>query len=644
MKYLTLFCCLSYLSCSFSPSTGIGFLYNSAAYFNLETTKQYQIASTDTTDGNNDRWNLRSYDTAVIMDQSGPGLISRMWFTFDSRDPDYLRNILIRIYWDDNPVPSVSSPIGDFFGCPYEYRHWTSEYLGMSSGGYYCYFPMPFQKRARIEIINDSPYELYALYFQINYFTLSKWHSETMYFHAQWNRELRTTENRNYTALEVNGSGCFVGIHYNAQSYRGSLVFLEGDEMIYVDRESHPSIYGTGMEDYLNSGWYFKNGTYSALHHGLIMKDEEKARISAYRYHIKDLIPFQKSIQVTYEHGHANEEETDMSTVAFWYQDQSSNPDMNRLQGKNRKVLRRPVAQGVIEGEDLQVADQTRSEIVQMTEFGSDWSNHQQLLLTLDAGETTEISTPELEEKEYDVILYLSQAPESGKFEIEQELFDGYSIHVIPAPILKFSRLQVDQNRRISLIIKNVSSHQAALGIDAIRLIPYRSYIPNWSLIGPFDNPRESDDLRFGLDHEYPPENGYHPDSSYIGKEGKVLNWKNISGVPAGYAMQLWNYIQPYEFVISYAHTYVFAPEEMTVDLMLGSDDGIKVFVNEKEIHRFLAVRIAEPDQTRISVQLNAGWNQLLLKLENNFGGYAFYARFMDPENKLQYNLKPIIN
>ena len=68
---------------------------------------------------------------------------------------------------------------------------------------------------------------------------------------------------------------------------------------------------------------------------------------------------------------------------------------------------------------------------------------------------------------------------------------------------------------------------------------------------------------------------------------------------------------------------------------LIGSDDGSKVFLNGKELYRFLDVRIAAPDQDRVPLHLKKGWNSLLLKIENNFGGYAFYARVIDREGDL---------
>ena len=114
----------------------------------LKKSKLLQISSHDTTGGNNDRINILAGETAALAEIEGPGIITRIWITIDSRDPYFLRRILLRMYWDGEENPSVEVPVGDFFGTGFEYKHYASQFLGMSSGGYYCYFPMPFNKSA----------------------------------------------------------------------------------------------------------------------------------------------------------------------------------------------------------------------------------------------------------------------------------------------------------------------------------------------------------------------------------------------------------------------------------------------------------------------------------------------------------------
>ena len=128
---------------------------------------------------------------------------------------------------------------------------------------------------------------------------------------------------------EAKGTGHYVGCNMNMQGRRPfSFWFLEGDEMIYVDDEQHPpAIHGTGTEDYFNAGWYFNKGTFSAPYHGLTIKDPIRSRISAYRFHIEDPIPFKKRIRVTIEHGGINDAPgSDYSSTAYWYQTEPHKP------------------------------------------------------------------------------------------------------------------------------------------------------------------------------------------------------------------------------------------------------------------------------------------------------------------------------
>jgi hypothetical protein len=144
---------------------------------------------------------------------------------------------------------------------------------------------------------------------------------ETPRFHAKWKRENPTTIDRNYTILKAKGTGHYCGVTMSMQSYdKGSRLFLEGDEMIWIDGEEQPSIKGTGTEDYFQGGWYWINGPFSAPYHGLSYMDLLHCRFCAYRLHIPDPIPFEREIHVTIEHGSGNMLQEDYSSTAYWYQ------------------------------------------------------------------------------------------------------------------------------------------------------------------------------------------------------------------------------------------------------------------------------------------------------------------------------------
>lgn len=607
--------------------------------------KFYQISSADSTGGNNDRINIQPGKSATIFEIEGSGYISRIWFTVDSRDPHFLRRILIRMYWDNESDPSVEVPLGDFFGSAFGYKHHTPLLIGMSSGGYYCYFPMPFNRKAKIEIVNETGEEVYAFYFQIGYYLFQEpLAAGTPYFHSSWTRNLRTDNpEENFTALDALGNGYFVGLHYNAQSYDRRLVYLEGDEMVYVDGETEPSIKGTGMEDYFNSGWYFKDGTFDAAYHGLVVMDT-LGRISAYRHHWPDAIPFSKSIQFTLEHGHGNEDVVDLSTTAFWYQTEPHKLQDPIPVAGLRIPLQRPVPNSVWEAESLIITGDLGS-LTDMSQFGSDWSGSTQLELTVD--KPFRIQIPGLQEAAYDLELYLSEGPQYGTFLISDSkgqtiTYFGNSKKIGVAPKISLSSI-APENDTISLYISprdtEGTTKEVRIGLDAVKTMPVRTYIPEWYMIGPFPNRRLSDDLRFGLDSIYPPELEFNPDATYTGVDQQPVRWQRISGAEGGYSMGLGRLFEPREFIISYARTQVYSPEDQKVTLFIGSDDGAKVFLNGEEVYRFLAVRTAAPDQDTVNLNLKKGWNRIMIKAENNFGGYAFYARILDINKNLKFDI-----
>jgi hypothetical protein len=61
-------------------------------------------------------------------------------------------------------------------------------------------------------------------------------------------------------------------------------------------------------------------GPYSAPHWGCTVRSYPASRCAAYRFHIADPIPFQRSIVVDMDHGYTNQVQTDYSSVAYWYQ------------------------------------------------------------------------------------------------------------------------------------------------------------------------------------------------------------------------------------------------------------------------------------------------------------------------------------
>lgn len=278
--------------------------------------------------GAGDFISINPKEKVALADIKDTGIITNFWLTIDKTNDDAakgypLRKIILRMYWDGEKNPSVEAPAGDFFGVGFaKYVHYTSLLLGMSSGGFYSYFPMPFEKSAKIEIENLMS-DSVSLWYSVGYQAVKKLPKNALRFHAKFRRERKTKRKENYLILDAKGQGHFVGCLLSMQNYqKDNLLFLEGDEFISVDDDKTPSVLGTGTEDYFLSGFYFNKGTFAAPFHGLTIKDNEKSRISAYRFRVSDAISFKKSIHVEIEHGltYLHGVGADYSSVAYWYQ------------------------------------------------------------------------------------------------------------------------------------------------------------------------------------------------------------------------------------------------------------------------------------------------------------------------------------
>ncbi|MGD8278241.1 MAG: DUF2961 domain-containing protein, partial [Gemmatimonadota bacterium] len=426
------------------------------------------VSSTDTTGGNRDRFEIAPRDSAVLLDLDGPGVIRRVWITVASRDPDYFRRLVLRMYWDGESAPSVAVPLGDFFGNPWDRRHWASLAMGASSGGYFLYLPMPFRRHARILVDNGSDLPVDAFYFNADVETGASLPADVATFHAVWNRDPRTSSSAPHRVLHAVGTGRFIGMVLGAESHAGDLGFLEGDEIFDVDGEFRGQ--GTGTEDYFNSGWYFDQGPFDAPFHGLIVKDDTLGRIAAYRWHIPDPVPFRDSVLIEIEHGHANREVADYATVAYWYQTEPHAPFAPLPAPEDRLVMRTKMPAGVVTGDSLIVRG---------------------------SGDAATIRVPVPIPDRYEVRVWPRGRPGG---EPVLAAVAGGARHRLerasPAPRalapVTIDTLGADGDS-VSIL---VSGPSAATAVAAVQLRPVRRFADEWSVLGPLPSPQ-----RLGSEH-----------------------------------------------------------------------------------------------------------------------------------------------
>jgi len=197
---------------------------------------QHRVSSYDRTGANADFRTIGAGETLTVLDENGPGEITHMWFTIASDDPNHLKALVLRMYWDGEASPSVETPVGDFFGLGLgDYFLYQSAPLSVGADkALNCFFPMPFQKHARITVANEGAKKVDAFYFNLDYRAFSKaLPADRLYFHAQyrqaapahgWTNQWQTNGDANvndkknldgegnYVWMEATGRGHFVGV------------------------------------------------------------------------------------------------------------------------------------------------------------------------------------------------------------------------------------------------------------------------------------------------------------------------------------------------------------------------------------------------------------------------------------------------
>jgi hypothetical protein len=307
--------------------------------------KTRRSSSWDRTGANRDAFPVDPGQELALLETTGAGAVTHLWFTIASPDPMHLKNLVLRAWWDGESTPSIEVPIGDFFGLGLgEYFVYQSALLAVAPiKALNAYFQMPFSNSARITVTNEGTVRTNALYYAIDYLTLPNLPADLGRFHAQYrqaapckgwtndwtsngspgiNDRKNLDGKDNYVFLEAKGRGHFVGVTQAVlQNQTGW--FGEGDDMIFIDGDALPTINGTGSEDYYNGAWDFGLQSFGYQHNGApYMVDPERigGRYCLYRWHTESPITFEKSIKVTIEHGHANHRSDDFYSVAYWYQ------------------------------------------------------------------------------------------------------------------------------------------------------------------------------------------------------------------------------------------------------------------------------------------------------------------------------------
>jgi hypothetical protein len=176
-----------------------------------------------------------------------------------------------------------------------------------------------------------------------------------------------------------------------------------------------------------------------------------------------------------------------------------------------------------------------------------------------------------------------------------------------------------------------------------LTVVEGKALVKDWLMLGPF-----VDASKGGHGKVFPPErDAVDLKREYDGRKGKI-RWKEYHSKQDRIDLLHACGVSLYDSrgVVAYAVCWVKSDKDRPAILATGSDDGIKVWINRKIVHDKAAARVAAPNSERTPVRLQTGWNEVLVKIDNIEGTWAFYLELLDPPSGeplpgVQYRITP---
>ncbi len=139
-------------------------------------------------------------------------------------------------------------------------------------------------------------------------------------------------------------------------------------------------------------------------------------------------------------------------------------------------------------------------------------------------------------------------------------------------------------------------------------------FIRDWLVTAPYRQPGANGAMTV-FNIEFPPE-----------KPGEDVKWYVA---PAGDSIALAAFFPGQESCVAYLKAEITAPKATDAILLMGSDDGIKAWLNGQVVHSNNIDRGQVTDQDIAPVKLKQGANDLVLKITQGGGGWSACARLV---------------
>ncbi len=153
-----------------------------------------------------------------------------------------------------------------------------------------------------------------------------------------------------------------------------------------------------------------------------------------------------------------------------------------------------------------------------------------------------------------------------------------------------------------------------------------------WMLIGPFDN-------KDGFNRRFPPEKRIQLWEKYRERSHNI-NWQFIQDSHREGYINLKQVYDHYNWSVAYGLVYAYSPVKTDVQFRTGSNDAIKVWLNDQEVWKMNRFRDAVFDNDIFPVSLEPGLNKILVKICNRIGEWGFYFRITDADGRGRSKIK----
>ncbi|MCX8065562.1 MAG: DUF2961 domain-containing protein [Candidatus Hydrogenedentes bacterium] len=441
-------------------------------------------------------------DITVWQSNTGPGIVNVLKINVKDVNFESGRDIILRIYADDIKEPLVDSPLIDFFGSAPGLNPFLSIPLEVTPDGWLVSrFPMPYKEKMSIVLrnISDKVKRVSGEVYSAPY----EWDDlKSMYFMARWRGEIGVSVKPSHPYdlpfLYAKGKGCLVGavshvFNPSTGPTSGGNWWGEGDEKIFVDDDSIPSIFGTGSEDFYNYSWSATDIFYYP-YCGQPRNDGPGNRgfVSNYRWLFLDRVPFSKFVAFSIELLiHESTSDMGYARIAYYYARPETTDDHSPISDYEYNPLSvkpdwswLPEPKGAAKNAIFYQAEDCVSNFENLGLISNyQWAGRGLCVWKPSkVGEKVSFKIYIPQEKEYEVKLVCGLSPNGGEFTVaidDMDVKDGYSIrklnlhddHRTLSREISLGRYQLSKGDH-TITLTSASESGKLVGIDFIWLQP----------------------------------------------------------------------------------------------------------------------------------------------------------------------------